>query len=76
MTLKMVNDISVSLGKKTPVSVSLQQSFPSVAVERIMHSVNSTFPGSDGWPCYFFQPCSFDLASIVCHYLTALLPAE
>jgi hypothetical protein len=39
----------------------------SLSVERLLRSVKSTSPGTDGLPCWFFQKCSVELADIVCH---------
>ena len=42
-------------------------------VERLLRTLKSTSPGTDGLPSWFFQLCSFELADIVCHIINCSL---
>jgi hypothetical protein len=45
----------------------------SVTVERLLRSIKSTSPGTDGLPSWFFNSCSVELADIVCHIINCSL---
>jgi hypothetical protein len=47
--------------------------FSPPTVERLLRTLKSTSPGTDGLPSWFFQLCSFEIADIVCHIINCSL---